>query len=89
LAFTDDNRPFLRSFWSGYLGLSYHKYLIWGSPTLTSILKLNDLILIDGTFRVVPSPFHQLLIIMAYDKMSTLFVPVFLYPYYWENRSSV
>jgi hypothetical protein len=31
----------------------------------------------DGTFRIVPSEFQQLLVLMVYDPQSKLFIPVF------------
>jgi hypothetical protein len=54
---------------------SEDRFIIWGSPSLSSLLITNEIVLIDGTFHVVPNPFYQLLIIMVYDRISGSFIP--------------
>lgn len=50
----------------------------WAHPDLVFLLKYKNLsCLVDGTFRCVPRPFSQLLILMVYDSGHDVYVPVF------------
>ena len=55
----------------------YEKILGFGNPALFRCLGGNDRIFIDGTFKIVPKPFYQCLIIMVFDEQTDAFVPVF------------
>ena len=48
----------------------------YGNPSLFGILKGKVQIYIDGTFRIVPSPFYQCLIIMCFDTRTEVYVPI-------------
>jgi hypothetical protein len=50
----------------------------WAHPSLICLLQVNRLeLFIDATFRSVPSPFYQCLIVMTKDGKTNVFVPVF------------
>jgi hypothetical protein len=50
----------------------------WAHPELRSKMMYNSVSLfIDGTFRCVPVEFKQCVIVMVYDRVSELFVPVY------------
>ena len=48
----------------------------YGNPWLFGLLNGRVQIYIDGTFRIVPHPFYQCLIIMVYDEQTDLYVPI-------------
>ena len=55
----------------------FDRIICWGHPALFGILKgRSPQLFIDGTFRCVPSLFHQCLIIMAYDDQNSEYVPL-------------
>jgi len=49
----------------------------FGNPSLIRVLGGNKRVFIDGTFKIVPKPFYQCLIIMVFDEQTDSFVPVF------------
>lgn len=54
-----------------------HRMLVWIHPDLLPILKRKKIdCFIDGTFRCVPKPFFQCIILMAFDDETELFVPI-------------
>jgi hypothetical protein len=71
------------TFFLGYVtplfeGTVKHKLGLWGHPALFSMLKRPQVqLFIDATFRLVPKPFRQLLIIMLKDTDRDLYVPAF------------
>ncbi|KAF0989255.1 hypothetical protein HZS_5593 [Henneguya salminicola] len=53
-----------------------HKMLIWGHPDWIPILKRRFIpIFLDATFRTVPKPFKQCLILMVFDNKTDLYIP--------------
>ena len=51
------------------------RYIIWASPTQLCRLRSTEHWYIDGTFRICPNPFNQLLIIMCKDPMTNTASP--------------
>ncbi|TYZ61828.1 hypothetical protein PybrP1_007585 [[Pythium] brassicae (nom. inval.)] len=48
----------------------------WGHPVLIDKLKRKaSSLCIDGTFKCVPRPFHQCVVVMVYNRSSALFLP--------------
>jgi hypothetical protein len=58
---TEDNRPFIRSHWRGYIENKLHSFVIMASQFCLSLLLSNEITLLDGTFRSVPSGFYQVI----------------------------
>lgn len=79
LAFLSNQRsPFLAFNTPVYEGTTQHRVCGWGHPGLYSLLKTPSAhIFVDATFRSVPSPFYQLLILMIRDFATDLYLPVF------------
>lgn len=48
----------------------------WGHPSLFGVLNGNGQLFVDCTFRIVPKPFYQCMIIMVYDAQTRVYVPV-------------
>ena len=48
----------------------------FGNPTLFGTLNGKVNVQIDGTFKIVPNPFYQCLIIMVFDVQTSVYVPV-------------
>ena len=53
------------------------RILGFGNPALFRCLGGNRRIFIDGTFKIVPKPFYQCLIVMVFNKQTDSFVLVF------------
>ena len=54
-----------------------HDVFLWGHPELLLMLRRrNCVVFIDGTFKCVPHPFQQCVILMTLDDETNLFVPV-------------
>jgi hypothetical protein len=68
-------KPFLRRVWSGDIHGHYQRVLLWTTDDALALLRYNGQIFIDATFRVVPQGFAQLLIIMAFDRATNLYLP--------------
>ena len=49
----------------------------FGNPALFRCFGGNQKIFIDGTFKIVPKPFYQCLIVMVFDNQTDEYVPVF------------
>ena len=53
------------------------KMIIWGHPDLTVLLKRRKIpIYLDATFRTVPHPFAQCLILMVFDDETDMYIPI-------------
>ena len=62
------------------------KIIIWGHPDLIPILKRRSIPLyLNATFKCVPNPFTQLLIMMAYDDETELYLPIL----FWFNGRKI
>lgn len=70
-----NGQPFFRRFWSGDIDGEYHQIFIWCTNEALSLMRYNSHTFIDCTFRCVPSPFLQCLVIMVHDVGTELFVP--------------
>lgn len=70
-----NSQPFFRRYWSGDIDGEYHQMLLWCTNEALSLMRYNSHTFIDCTFRSVPSPFLQCLIVMVYDAGTQLFVP--------------
>ncbi|POM68560.1 Hypothetical protein PHPALM_15267, partial [Phytophthora palmivora] len=54
-----------------------HRVIGWSYPLLMDRLKQRHCsIFVDATFRCVPTQFYQLVIVMMYDPISDLYLPV-------------
>ncbi|KII63466.1 hypothetical protein RF11_02276 [Thelohanellus kitauei] len=71
----DDGRPFMRRYWCGDVHGEYHQILIWIPDDFLCLLKYNGHVFIDATFRTVPYPFSQCVIVMAHDAGTNEYVP--------------
>lgn len=54
----------------------FDRILVLGNSLLLPILYTKPDIFLDGTFRCVPSQFHQCFIVMAFDRATNSYVPV-------------
>lgn len=76
----DDDRPFLQ-FMTTVANIPKKKFetmIGFAHPDLMYVLMHGAVPLyIDGTFACVPKGFEQLLVIMAYDRASRTYVPIF------------
>lgn len=70
-----NGQPFFRRYWSGDIEGEYHQMFIWCTNEALSLMRYNSHTFIDCTFRSVPAPFIQCLIIMVHDIGTELFVP--------------
>ena len=75
---SDDDRLFLQFNATVNLQNSLQKIIGWGHPDLIHLLKYGAVnTFIDCTFSCVPKGFEQCLIVMVYDRPTSLYVPVF------------
>ncbi|POM63006.1 hypothetical protein PHPALM_27764 [Phytophthora palmivora] len=59
-------------------GIKLERLIGWAHPALIKLLKYKKTTLfLDGTFRCVPHPFYQCVVMMVFDNATDLFVPVF------------
>ena len=49
----------------------------FGNPSLSRLLRGCKRMFINGTFKFLPKPFYQCLIIMVFDNQTDAYVPVF------------
>lgn len=70
-----NGQPFCRRYWWGDIDGVRHQVLVWCTNEALSLMRYNSHTFIDCTFRSVPSPFLQCLIVMVYDEGTRLFVP--------------
>ena len=49
----------------------------FGSPALFQCIGGNQKVFINGTFKIVPKPFYQCLIVMVFDNQTDVYVSVF------------
>ena len=64
------------TFPSSYNG-KLERVIGFGNPALFRCFGGNRKIFIDGTFKIVPKPFYQCLIVMVFDAQTDAYVPVF------------
>lgn len=79
----DDRRPFLLFNFSFARNnpkneeFQMCRILLWAHPDLMPILRRRKIAcFLDGTFRCVPQPFRQCMILMAYDDETELYIPI-------------
>ena len=48
----------------------------FGHPELFALILESNELFIDGTFKIVPKPFYQVLVIMCYHQQTQLYVPI-------------
>ena len=53
-----------------------HRIMGYGKPSIFGLFHGNVQLFIDGTFRIVPIPFYQCLIMMVYDVQTQVYVPI-------------
>ena len=70
-----NGNPFLRRYWSGDVHGDYHQIFIWVTDACLALMRYNGHTFIDATFRVVPAPFTQCLIVMVFDAGTQSFIP--------------
>jgi len=68
--------PFFQFHFSYIESGQLQRLIGWGHPVLIRLLTYNQTSLfIDGTFRCVPHPFYQCLVVMVHDRGSQCYVP--------------
>lgn len=75
LSETEDKKPFLQCFWKGRIQAQMESTIIWARAECLDILRQNGPVFIDATFKVAPRGFVQCFIIMAFDRVTNVFVP--------------
>lgn len=75
LKYLSSGKIMCRRHWKGDFDGQENQALIWATDESLALLRYNGPTFIDCTFRVVPSPFLQCLIVMVFDYGSNLFVP--------------
>lgn len=54
-----------------------HRVIGWAHPALLQLLRYRRTTLfVDGTFRCVPVPYHQCVVVMCLDNAANCYVPV-------------
>ncbi|OWZ12556.1 hypothetical protein PHMEG_00014256 [Phytophthora megakarya] len=72
------NLSFFQFYKSNMYDTTLERFFGWTRPALTKLLKYKCTILfLDGSFRCIPHPFYQCVIMMIFDNAMDLFVPVF------------
>jgi hypothetical protein len=67
--------PFFRGKSKIFLRDGFQQFVFWASSETINLLRGSDQFFIDGTFRCVPKPFNQLLVIMGHHKVTKVHVP--------------
>ncbi|KAF1740592.1 hypothetical protein MXB_4559 [Myxobolus squamalis] len=70
-----NGNPFFRRYWSGDFDDEFHQMLLWSTNEALSLMRYNNQKFIDYTFRCVPSPFTQCLIIIVHDIGTQVYIP--------------
>ncbi|KAF4141523.1 MULE transposase domain-containing protein [Phytophthora infestans] len=71
-------QPFFQFYRSYMNGTALERLVGWGYPDLIKLLKYKQTTLfLNGTFRCVPRPFYQCVVMIVFDNATDLFVPVF------------
>ncbi|OWY99627.1 LOW QUALITY PROTEIN: hypothetical protein PHMEG_00029342 [Phytophthora megakarya] len=71
-------QPFFQFYRSYMNGSTLERLVGWAHPALLKLVKYKRTTLfLDGTFRCVPQPFYQCVVMMVFDNATDLFVPVF------------
>ncbi|KAG3066372.1 hypothetical protein PI125_g23881 [Phytophthora idaei] len=72
----DDRRPFLQFNVVHTVGCGQQRYVGFGHPDLVRLLRYSSsAIFFDGTFKMVPRPFTQCLIVMVKDPDVDVYAP--------------
>jgi hypothetical protein len=66
---------FLRTHWRGVINQEEQQILLWMTNEGVALLRAGGPVLVDGTFKACPHEFHQLVIVMTYDKGTSCYVP--------------
>jgi hypothetical protein len=75
---TADERPFLQFNTTFVVKNTSQRITGFAHPELMGILKYPGISLfIDGTFKICPKPYYQVIIVMAYEPNVDLYVPIF------------
>ena len=72
---TRNGLPLFQRNWYGRLEGRYQRFVIWATDERLSHLRHEGHVFIDATFKVVPHPFCQLLVMMTFDPATRVFVP--------------
>ncbi|POM62950.1 LOW QUALITY PROTEIN: hypothetical protein PHPALM_27832 [Phytophthora palmivora] len=71
-------QPFFQFYRSYMNGIKLKRLIGWAHPALIKLLKCKKTTLfLEGIFRCVPHPFYQCVVMMVFDNVTDLFVPVF------------
>lgn len=72
---TIDGFPFLQTYKKSIVAGKVQELVVWASSEGLCVLRQQNQIFVDGTFRVVPREFCQCLVIVSFDKSAGLYVP--------------
>lgn len=72
---TKEKNPFLKSYKKYIHNNKIEELVIWCSEEGISILRQQGQVFIDGTFKCVPSPFVQCIVVLSHDTVTNLYVP--------------
>ncbi|KAF0990277.1 hypothetical protein HZS_8003 [Henneguya salminicola] len=75
LSLKRNGQPFFRPYWVGDIYGENHRILIGATNESLTLLRYTSHTFIDGTFKIIPHPFFQCVIVMTYDCGTELYVP--------------